>query len=762
MNGLLCRRLLVTLALASPLAAHAETLLLDVMVNGRLRAAAQEVDEQQGRLLVAADQLPGLGLRNPGQGHGPVDLASLAGGQCRFDRATQRVYLQLPDAALVPQQLRHDPARPQGAGSQSDWATVLNYDSQYTRADGQGSASTLASLRVLGGPGVLETSSLQTRSATLDSTVRLDTTWSRADLDHLRTWKVGDFVNGGFTWTRPVRLAGVQTATQFGLRPDLVTYPRPGISSSVAVPSSVDIYVNGLHQLSGQVEAGPFEASQIPVANGSGDIAVVVKDASGRQTTQTLPFYTSSLLLSPGLDSLSLDAGSVRKHYASQSADYAQGAASLSWRHGASDHLTWESHAEASDTLAMGGVGADWLLGQVGVLNLSLAASQYQGQTGQQYGVGFSHASRVFNAGFSVLRADHAFNDLASANGDDRPGTSVRANLGWSLPGLGSLGVVFTKKRVNIYDDYAQASSSVQTTALSVTWSRPLPWGAYGSITALHDYTGTTGNGLFVGLSMPFGDGATLSASSNQSGGASYQTVQAERPAVERGNLGWRVSHEVGDLDRDDLALNYKTPYGLVGGETERTGTGTDWRASAQGAVTLLGGHLFASNTIDDAFAVVDTDGLANVTVRQENRDLGRTDRSGLLFVDELRAYEDNHLSIDPGDVPLDVELATDQLHLVPGDRSALRAHFAIQRSHSATLHLVDAHGRALPVGAVAILVGSGERALLGYDGEAFFQQLTAHDQVRVEVTGHPACTVPFDYHAEPGSIPDIGPLVCH
>lgn len=762
MSTLVYRYLLLTLVMASPLTADADPLLLEVIVNGQLRASAQEVEEQQGRLLVPADQLPALGIRQPGDGSGDVDLASLAGGHCRFDRARQRISLQLPDADLIPQPLRHDPPRPKGAGLKSDWASVLNYDTQYTRADGQGTASTLASLRLLGGPGVFETSSLQTRSSTLDSTVRLDTTWSRADLEHLRSWKIGDFVSGGFSWTRPVRLAGVQVASNFGLRPDLVTYPRPGISSSVAVPSSVDIYVNGLHQLSGQVQPGPFEASQIPVASGSGDIAVVVKDASGRQTTQTLPFYTSSLLLSPGLDSLSLEAGSVRKHYASQSADYAQGAVSLSWRHGASDRLTWETHAEASDTLAMGGAGADWLLGQVGVLNLSLAASQYQGQAGRQYGIGFSHASRVFNAGFSLLRADHGFNDLASANGDDRPGNSLRANLGWSLPGLGSLGVVFTRKRVNLYDDYALTSTSVQTTALSVSWSRPLAWGAYGSITALHDYTGTTGNGLFIGLSMPFGEGATLSASSNQSAGASYQTVQAERPAVERGDLGWRVSHAEGDLNRDDLALNDKTPYGLVGAETERTDSGTDWRVSAQGAVTLLGGHLFASNTIDDAFALVDTDGLANVRVRQENRDLGRTDRNGLLFVDELRAYEDNHLSIDPGDVPLDVQLGTDQLHLVPGDRSAVRAHFAIQRSHSATLHLVDTRHHALPVGATATLVDSGEQTMLGYDGEAFFQQLGPHDQVRVEAKGRPACTVHFDYHAEPGAIPDIGPLVCH
>ncbi|MGY4495997.1 fimbria/pilus outer membrane usher protein [Pseudomonas sp. TE3610] len=760
MNTRLYQGLLLLAALAIPAGARADTLLLEVLVNGRSRVAAQEVDEQQGRLMVAADQLADLGIRAQGRSD-PVDLASLPGGHYRLDQAAARLYLDLPDRDLIAQQLRHDPRGSTTANLPSDRAAVLNYDTQYTRANGQDTSSTLARLRLLGGPGILETSSLQTRSTTVDNTVRLDTTWTQSDLDHLRSWKVGDFVNGGLGWTRPVRLAGVQMATNFGLRPDLVTYPRPGISSSVAVPSSVDIYVNGLHQLSGQVEPGPFEASQLPVATGSGDIAVVVKDASGRQTTQMLPFYTSSLLLSPGLDSLSLEAGSVRQHYASQSADYAQGAASVTWRHGASDRFTWESHLEGSDTLAMGGAGGDWLLGQVGVFNLSLAASQYQGQTGKQFGLGFSHASHLFNAGFSVLRADHAFNDLASANGDDRPGTSLSANLGWSLPGLGSLGMVFTKKRVNIYDEYADTSNSVLTTALALTYSRPLPWGAYGSISAVHDYTGTTGNGLFIGLSVPFGDGASLSASSSHSGGSAYQTVQAERPAVERGDLGWRVARETGDIERDDFATSYKSPYGLVSGEAERSSTGTDWRASAQGAVTLLGGHLFASNTIDDAFALVDTDGLADVTVRQENRDLGRTDSHGLLFVEQLRAFEDNHLSIDPGDVPMDVDLDTDQLHVTPGDRSAVRAHFAVHRAHSATLHLLDSTHHVLPVGAIATLAGSGEQTPLGYDGEAFFQQLADHNHVRVHTPGHPDCSVTFDYHAEPGQIPDIGPLIC-
>jgi outer membrane usher protein len=409
----------------------------------------------------------------------------------------------------------------------------------------------------------------------------------------------------------------------------------------------------------------------------------------------------------------------------------------------------------------MGGVGGDWLLGHWAVFNGSLAASRTAASAGSQYGLGISHATPWFNAGVSLLKADSGFNDIASVNGDQRPGTTLRGNLGGSIPGVGSLSAVFAKKRVNLYDDYNQTSSSVQTSTLSLIFSRPLRWGAYASVTAFHDFTGATGNGLFVGVSIPIGDGGTLSVDSSHSGGSSYQTVQAEHPAVDRGDVGWRVAEQRGDLRRDDLALSYKSPYGLLSLESEQSSGQTDWRVGARGAVSTMDGHVFASNTIDDSFALVDTDGIAGVQVLQENRPVGRTNGQGLLFVEGLRAYEDNQLSIDPGDVPLDVNLSTDRLQVFPRDRTGVLARFSISRSRAATVKLLDRDGRIMPLGSQVTLDASGEKTQVGYDGECFLQTLAAQNSISVQAPGHALCHAHFAWQAQAGSIPSLGPVAC-
>ncbi|WP_297835496.1 fimbria/pilus outer membrane usher protein, partial [Pseudomonas sp.] len=550
--------------------------------------------------------------------------------------------------------------------------------------------------------GVLQSSVVQTHSESFSGTVRLDSTFSISDPTTLRTFNAGDFINAGLSWTRPIRMVGVQMITNFALRPDLVTYPRPGMTGEVAVPSSVDIFVNGLHQSSTQVQPGPFELNQLPVTSGGGDISVVVKDASGRQTTQTLPFYASSLLLNQGLDSLAIQAGSVRRLYATRSNDYAQPAASLSYRHGATPKLSVETHLESTSGLAMGGVGADVLLGDFGVLSASVAASSFEGLPGLQYGAGITRSTPQLSFGFSVLKADKDFADIASANDDAMPRTTLRANLGFPVPGVGTFGLVYAKKMVNLYTlddydaDYVQASERISTSTLSATFSTSLPLNAYGFVTAFHDFEGNSGNGMYVGISIPFGRNTSLSASTSSNGGSSYQTVEARQSAVQRGDVGWQVARQTGTQTRSDAGVSYKSAWGEVGTEVESRDSSNAYRATARGALSTIDGHLFASNTVYDSFAVVDTDGLPGITVSQENRPLGKTDADGLLLVEDLRAYQSNRLSINPEDVPMDVSLSNAVLEVRPADRSGVVAKFPIWHSHSATLLLVDEQGQPL------------------------------------------------------------------
>ncbi|NDL62835.1 fimbria/pilus outer membrane usher protein [Enterobacteriales bacterium SAP-6] len=745
-----------------------QSLLLNVVVNGRNHDNIQEIAGRQGALLLTREQITASGLILNGPytdtGGGLIALSSIKGWTWRLDENTQTLFIQVPSGDQIAQQFSSDVMSAGDVAPHSDRGAVLNYDAQVTDYNGQDSSSLLGDLRLFGDSGVLTNSAIQTHNPYLDRTVRLESTYSRSDISTLRTWNTGDYISGGLDWTRPVRMGGVQMTTNFGLRPDLVTFPRPGISGEVAVPSSVDIYVNGLHQMTRQVDAGPFDITSLPVTTGGGDVSMVVKDANGRQTTQTLPFYASSSMLRQGLESLSVEAGSVRRGYASRSADYTGGAASASYRRGVWPAVTLETHLEATQKLVMGGIGADLLVRDLGVLSGSLAASRYGEKQGQQYGLGFSHTVHTFSYGFSALRADADFYDIAAAYGDSTAGTTLRASLGFPVfPGNGSFGLVYARKLVNYYNSYNYESERIATSSLSGTYSAPLPaLAAFGYLTLLHDFDYDKGNSLYVGISIPFGKRSTISTSASVSHGDSYQTVQAQQSAVQHGDIGWSLATQNGAVSRQNAGLEYKADWGLIGTEVEQGSSGHAVRASARGSLAAIGGHVFAANTIENSFALVDTDGLPGITVLQENRPVGKTDRNGLMFIEDMRAYESNRLSVDPNDVPMDVALTNEAMTVRPRDQSGVIARFPIRRSRGATLLLVDAQHKPLPLGSVAILVGSGAQAMVGYDGQTFFEDLAEHNQLKVETTGRPDCTLSFDYHPQANVLPQIGPLTCN
>ncbi|MGO7251587.1 fimbrial biogenesis outer membrane usher protein, partial [Rhizobium brockwellii] len=82
---------------------------------------------------------------------------------------------------------------------------------------------------------------------------RLATTYSYEDPARLVTLRMGDTINGGHAWTRPIRMAGLQIQRSFGMRPDLVTMPVPRLLGSAATPSTLDLFIDRVRTLSADV-----------------------------------------------------------------------------------------------------------------------------------------------------------------------------------------------------------------------------------------------------------------------------------------------------------------------------------------------------------------------------------------------------------------------------------------------------------------------------------------------------------------------------
>jgi outer membrane usher protein len=764
-------------------AAPDQTLLLDVVINGRPIEKIGEFVSHANQLYAMARELREIGLEVPADaGSGLIPLSRLPEVSYQVDMPNQRLMVNAAAASLSPtmiEVLSDHPGR--GIPVQSANGVTLNYNLVGTTVAGQALASGQFDARLFTTYGVASSGLLANLGDNLHQAIRLDSTYTYSSVDTMRRYRVGDVVSGGFNWTRPVRLGGAQITTDFSLRPDLVTFPVPGLSSQVAVPSTVDVLVNGVQQLSRNVPPGPFQVQQLPIVTGAGTVSMVVTNPLGQQTTETLPYYASALLLAPGISDYSAEAGTVRLNYGILSNDYDSMAASASFRRGVSAWLTLEAHAETTAGMVMGGGAAAIKLANLGVLSLSGAASK-SAHSGRQFGIGIERITPVFSFSASTLVASKNFQDIAAVDGDPVPRLLMRASMGLSLGSIGSFGVAYT----GINRDASRAAPIFDSTSLSMqgaaqgfyrytypipaqhvqlvtaSYSRRLFGSVYGYATAYYDLAESHSAGALIGVSIPIGNRGSVSLSGAAASGQDYGTVQAMRSVVDVGDTGGQALSSSGTTARQLAELDYKAPWALLGVGADRSSGQTAVRATAQGALSLVNGGVFASNTIYDGFAVVDTEGVKDVHVLEENRPIGVTDASGQLLVPDLRSYDTNRIGIDPRDVPVDSDVGQTTRIVRPQDRSGVVLAFPIRASRGATLHLVDDEGVPVAVGGEATLEATGVTVPVGYDGEAFVRGLLARNRVIVRETSGVTCIADFDFQPQARILPSIGPLRCH
>ncbi|MDI1238539.1 MAG: fimbria/pilus outer membrane usher protein [Polaromonas sp.] len=769
----------MTLALALlPLSARGadQDLLLDLLVNGYPTNRIGEFVLRGGALLSLRAELTELGFRIPDSvvagPDGLIDLSELPSLSWQLDQPSQTLRVTADNERLLPALLEIG-GRPAGkVAFESGSGATLNYDFSASSASGRRSASSLLDLRVFSPLGVFSSGLLThteagQRASDAPSAIRLDSTYTFSDPGTLRRYRLGDFISGGTAWTRPIRLGGAQITSDFSLRPDLVTFPLPSVRGSAAVPSTLDVLVNGNRLLSRPVGAGPFEIAQLPVVTGAGSVSLTLTNALGQQVLTTLPFYASSALLAPGLQTFSAQAGAVRRNWGLISNDYGGMAASGSYRRGLTPAITLEASAEGTAGTVMAGAGAVLNLASLAILNVAAAGSSGSLGRGAMLSAGLQRVGTVFSFGTAVTAASQNFRDIAAVNGDPFPRLQLTASAGLSLGRFGSVGVAYAEVRRDaavtstglaggVVDLQPMQNARIVSASYSVQISRLSLYA-----TAFRDLTRAGGSGIQFGVALPLGARSSLGASAGSGPGGRYGQVQAQQSALTTGDWGYQAHSTVGPAAQQFARVEYKAPWARLNAGVDRFGAETSLSLQVAGSLSMLDGALFPANTITDSFAVVDTNGLAGVRVLHENRDAGRTNAVGRLLVPDLRAFDVNRLAIDATDVPPDATLHDATQEVRPQDRSGVIVRFPIKLSHGALLRLVDAGGAPVPVGSAARLQASGVAFPVGYGGEVYLEGLRARNVVVVERPKARRCSVVFDYKAVPGDIPTIGPLTC-
>lgn len=753
-----------------------------------------------GRLGASQSELEELGLHvGPRRSSAEVVmLDAIPSLKYQYIERTQKIVITVDDAYRRGQtfDLRTDKAnlvRPQAG-----WGAVLNYDLLGTKdnlRDTRILSSTGASLTLNGRAfspyGTLEQSAIVTSAPDQTTQViRLDSAFRYSDPERMITYRAGDAITGGLAWSRPIRIGGLQAQSNFALRPDLVTMPLPTLGGTAAVPSTVDVYVNNMRMFSQEVAAGPFSLSNVPLISGAGNAQLVVRDSSGAQTRTSIPFYASASLLAPDLMSWSLEAGFPRLSYGASTDSYVETpVASGTLRRGFFDWMTAETHLEGGSGIANGGLGVIFKTGTVGVA--SVAASASSSSTGNGFQAYLSYEANVFglNINASAQRAFGTYDDLASATARLQAATLDPVPSSYSLFGylpsfnlaLKSLPAIYLDARppreldritmglplpfdirasLNVSLVHTKDYSGNVSNIVSGSYTRSLPYNATFFATVFRDFGTNRNTGFFAGLTFPLRDSVSVTASASGGQGGTMASAEAMKPLNPTPNsLGWRVRDTEGSAPYREASVSYRASLATVEVGARQDQNESQGSLEIRGSIVAMGGGVFFSNWIDDAFAVVDA-GAPGIEVSHDNRSAGVSDSRGLLLVPTLRSYQKNKITIDPSNLPVDAEIETTREVVAPADRAGVLVKFAVRSDATAALVVfVGRDGNFVPAGAAGRLE-NGNEFVVGYDGQAFIKGLASANKATIQYLGD-TCRAAFDFVPRPGEQVRLAPVRC-
>lgn len=738
--------------------------LLDVRVNGWSLGLVARFYEANGRLSLPADQFDGLGFLVDEAWVTAVGderriwLDQVPGLQWEIDRASQVIYLTAPFERLKPRILEVAPGIPR-VPARADWGAMLAYDAygqwakQSEAVDFARTLSVNLDARLFSPWFTATTTGFVTKSeAQPEEFIRLESWIDFDSTDDAVRLRLGDTYSAGPVWIRPFRFGGVQWMRDFSLRPDIVTTPTPEIRQDIGLPSTVDLFINGVQRYSTPVDPGTLRLTDLPIVGGSNMVSVVVTDQAGRRTQLYLPLYSSTEMLAQGMTTFNVEAGVARQNYAVDSNNYEGDFAQAAFGYGVTDQFTFSGYAAGAEDYASAAAGAAFSLGSFLFVDSALMLSDGAEGRGWAWYAGVEHIDPRFNFAASYFESD-GYRDLADRFGYATFDRRATASAGLDMGRAGNLNVSWVMQRevggaqssvasgtwgVDLFDDRIHLSASAYAELEEDSW------------------------GAMVSLSFPLGasgDTQVYVQENWRKGEENVTSAQLRSEAFDQ-RLTWVLDGETGARDRGEIIADWDGRYSDIHASVATSDGATGYELGVAQSLVLMDNEIFIAGRIDDGFTVVEIDDSPGISVALENSHVGRTNARGRILITDLQSYAANAVSIDPLDLPMNASISDTATLVAPRARAGVVTRFPVTRARSALVTLRLPDGSPPPVGASVTIEGSEATGIVGFGGEIYLRDLAVGEN-RLELAWPDGrCSVAINVGAG-GGLPRLGPYTC-
>ena len=735
--------------------------LSEIVVDGRPLKRMVTVEGSGKALTIDAENARVAGLPVPDGATGAIRLDTLNIYEWKFDELRQRLSITLfreGDRANV-----KDFASRIEQPSESRPLLALRVDYDLTATVGSGRATgggLVEATAVYGnfsvGTGMRLATDPQNGSPAV---LRLDSGARLAMPEKGLAVTAGDFVSAGSESQRALRMGGIQIASDFNLRPDLVTIPLPAFSGRVAVPTTVDILSADQRYQAGELEPGDFTIRNLPSQPGRGEASVILRDALGREVVETTRFYVSRDLLAPKTTGYAVNAGFVRRRYGLVSNDYGQFAASGYIRRGLSPRLTVEGSGEYTAGLINVGARADMALGGIALVTGELRYSRDSVfGSGNLLDFALESIGRNFGGSIGATLPSANYRDVAARLGDAPPPKQLQAQVFYRPTSKMEFQLSYARQEYRAVPGRVAFLGDNEVINANFRWrmSSRATFFAGGGVRRAN---GESVASAAVGLSINLGPRTNAGAFANYDGGRISGGANYAKDAIRDGEFGYRASASVSETSqRVSGGATWRDRRVLLDAQVEEIDGRFAARAGARGTLLVAGGTVFARNQSGGSYALVRTGKVGGVPITRENQQVGSTNERGMLLVQNIPAQAAIKIDVDADKLPADALVRETTKWIKVPQRAVTLVEIDTLRFVPVIRKLVDARGRPLPAGSPVRAVPSGEESFIGFDGMAELNAASGDDRLQV---GRPGATCTVELRGVDLERDGEAPLVC-
>jgi len=619
--------------------------------------------------------------------------------------------------------------------------------------------------------------------------VRLMSALTYDDRDALRRVVAGDFFSPTREFSNGINLGGLSISKLYGLNPYFIRFPMQSVNGTVALPSDLDVFVDGQRVRSERLRPGEFQLRDILAYGGARDVQLVVRDAFGRVEQLNYSFYFSDQPLRQGLHEYSYNAGAIRRNFGVRSHSYGPAAYSAFHRYGFTNALTLGLRAEGSRDLWNAGPTATVVLGSAGVVSLAASRSQIADRSGSAGLFSYTYQAKAWTAGFSLRRDWDSYAMLADPPLITNRKLEANVSATYQLERRGSISISHSllSTRSGMAAVVPSASQPYSVSLLqdqrrtTLGYSVPLVsgWAALtATVSHIKEQASGSRNEGFVGISVFLEKDYALTANyRGDDKNRNSQSAEFSRRQPVGEGLGFTVTADrAADGPAHDLRLRsnvqYNAPAAIFRAEVDRFRdaqgrVADDYRASVAGGVGYVDGTLSFGRPITGSFGVVQVGQLPGVGVFVNGQRVGETGADGRVFVPSLSAYSDNDISLAPESIPIEYSVPAVARKIAPAPRSGSVIRFAATRlqAYSGKLKTRQADGTpANPVEFARITLDLGakhENFQTGRGGEFYLENLKPGTYAGAVMVEGKSCR--FDLVVPPSTetFVDLGDTVC-